>query len=232
MTKEDERPVSESEKTFEEYCRELKNNPRCDYDEGDDGEVVTFVGGFRPEFVNRAAEHLRKQGRSSRLRAGEPMAVRLLALATVHATATVLGWPRLLLPTAANSAGSAGCATTVDGGSGTVDRAEAAAEARRPRARLSCPCQNASRLPSALPAAAADVEDGAAHPVSAPAREIEAGMGDGLGTAEAKRIGRGLARPTAISRARTAASCSLMSNRAFRVKFIQVHRRKPTVESL
>jgi putative transposase len=25
---------------------------RCDYDEGDDEEVITFAGGFRPEFVN------------------------------------------------------------------------------------------------------------------------------------------------------------------------------------
>jgi hypothetical protein len=31
-------------------------------DEEDDGEVITFLGGFRPEFVNRAAEHLRNQG--------------------------------------------------------------------------------------------------------------------------------------------------------------------------
>jgi hypothetical protein len=53
----------ESKKTFEKYCQELRKDPRCDYDEGDDGEVVTFAGGFRPEFVNSATEHLTKQGK-------------------------------------------------------------------------------------------------------------------------------------------------------------------------
>jgi len=28
--------------TFEEYCLELREDPRCDYDEGDDGDVITF----------------------------------------------------------------------------------------------------------------------------------------------------------------------------------------------
>ena len=54
---------NESKRTFEEYCSELRDDPRCDYDEGDDGEVITVLGGFRPEFVNRSAEHLRKQGK-------------------------------------------------------------------------------------------------------------------------------------------------------------------------
>ncbi len=49
--------------TFEEYCLELREDPRCDYDEGDDGDVITFAGGFRPEFVNRAAEHLKEPGK-------------------------------------------------------------------------------------------------------------------------------------------------------------------------
>lgn len=59
--KNEERRPRESKKTFEEYCLELRNDPRCDYDEGDDGEVITFAGGFRPQFVNRAAEHMRKK---------------------------------------------------------------------------------------------------------------------------------------------------------------------------
>ncbi|SEE86779.1 hypothetical protein SAMN05444161_7537 [Rhizobiales bacterium GAS191] len=61
--KNEETRPNESNKTFEEHCDELRSDPRCDYDEEDDGEFITFAGGFGPEFVNRAAEHLRKQGK-------------------------------------------------------------------------------------------------------------------------------------------------------------------------